>query len=107
PPRLAKRLRAIRAGNPSVTGLGAQHVHFVDVAAPLDPSAAATLDRLLVYGSPAPLAPAGRRVVVVPRLGTISPWSSKATDIARTCGLAAVRRIERGVVYTVAGAVDD
>ena len=40
-----------------------------------------------------------QRVLVVPRLGTISPWSTKATDIAQHCGLSAVLRIERGVVY--------
>ncbi len=41
---------------------------------------------------------AGAEVIVVPRFGTISPWSSKATDIAQVCGLEAVRRIERGIV---------
>ena len=40
-----------------------------------------------------------QRVLVVPRLGTISPWSTKATDIAQHCGLSGVQRIERGVVY--------
>ena len=50
---------------------------------------------------------AGRRLLVVPRLGTISPWSSKATDIAHICGLAEVRRIERGIWYTLAGDVAD
>ncbi|BBN59185.1 phosphoribosylformylglycinamidine synthase [Hydrogenovibrio marinus] len=44
--------------------------------------------------------------IIVPRLGTISPWSSKATDITRTCGIEAVQRIERGVVYFVEGASD-
>jgi phosphoribosylformylglycinamidine synthase len=38
-------------------------------------------------------------VLVVPRPGTISPWSSKATDIAHNCGLSAIRRLERGVAY--------
>ena len=42
----------------------------------------------------------GRELFVVPRLGTISPWSSKATDIARNCGLRDVRRIERGIAWT-------
>jgi phosphoribosylformylglycinamidine synthase len=43
----------------------------------------------------------------VPRIGTISPWSSKATDIAHICGLASVRRVERGVAYSIAGEVAD
>ena len=47
------------------------------------------------------------RLLVVPRIGTISPWSSKATDVAHNCGLGAVRRIERGIWYTVAGPVHD
>ena len=44
-----------------------------------------------------PDAPAGELLLVVPRFGTVSPWSSKATDIAHVCGLGAVTRIERGV----------
>jgi phosphoribosylformylglycinamidine synthase len=44
---------------------------------------------------------------VVPRIGTISPWSSKATDVAHNCGLGRVRRVERGIWYTVAGQVHD
>ena len=45
----------------------------------------------------------GSLLLVTPRLGTISPWSSKATDIARNCGFAAVKRIERGTAYHLAG----
>jgi hypothetical protein len=66
------------------------------------------LDRLLHYGPRVEEhALAGRRLLVVPRIGTISPWSSKATDVAHNCGLAKVRRIERGIWYTVAGDVSD
>src|SRR3984885_5114979 len=61
--------------------------------------------RYLGGGSPppAPAQPAAGSVqlLVVPRPGTISPWSSKATDIAQVCGLSAVRRIERGILYTL------
>lgn len=58
------------------------------------------LDRVLGL-QPGEAEPAGslQRVLVVPRLGTISPWSTKATDIARHCGLTGVQRIERGVLY--------
>src|SRR5690606_38190891 len=70
------------------------------------------LKRLLHYGPAAESAgaekPGGKsgdhEIIVVPRPGTISPWSSKATDIARNCGLDAIRRIERGIVYQVSGA---
>src|SRR3970282_1438891 len=58
--------------------------------------------RVLDYG--APLQGGHSRAtlfLVVPRLGTISPWSSKATDIARNCGLTGIRRIERGIAYHV------
>src|SRR5262245_13242071 len=112
PARLDKRLAAVRARNPGVSALDAVLVHFVDLAAPLAPTERQVLDRLLTYG-PRPrtaaatsAAGAGRAVgeatrllLVVPRIGTISPWSSKATDIAHICGLPAVRRIERGVAY--------
>src|SRR6185503_21332258 len=54
----------------------------------------------LDYGEPA-VDGRGKLYLVVPRLGTISPWSSKATDIAHNCGLAGVKRIERGTVYYV------
>ena len=52
----------------------------------------------------ASLRPSTTEIVVVPRFGTISPWSSKATDIAHVCGLDAVRRIERGIVWRIDGA---
>ena len=65
------------------------------------------LERLLTYG-PREGAPAANasaagatEIIVVPRFGTISPWSSKATDIAHVCGLDAVRRIERGIVWRI------
>jgi phosphoribosylformylglycinamidine synthase len=113
PARLAKRLRSLRARNPGVTDLGAALVHFIDLAEPLAPADRRTLERLLVYGPgegdarPEISAAGARRIVVVPRLGTISPWSSKATDIAHICGLRAVRRIERGIAYAVAGETRD
>jgi phosphoribosylformylglycinamidine synthase len=106
--RLEVRLARVRQQNPAVTGLGARFVHLVDVDGELDRDGAAVLDALLRYGPRSDLGPvAGRSLVVVPRLGTISPWASKATDIARICGLTRVRRIERGVHWTVAGTVAD
>jgi phosphoribosylformylglycinamidine synthase len=105
--RNEQKLRGLRGPNPGLTGLSARFVHLVD-AEPLSAERRAILERLLVYGSPgADLPDPARALVVVPRPGTISPWSSKATDIARICGLGEVRRIERGVRYRVAGAVVD
>ena len=102
--RIAKLLEATRQVAPKVTALRAHFVHVVDVDGVLDDADRAVLDALLTYG-PEPVPAEAPRVdaVVMPRPGTISPWSSKATDIARGCGLAAVRRIERGVVWTLEG----
>jgi phosphoribosylformylglycinamidine synthase len=78
--------------------------HFAEVSRDPDEREQRILDRLLHYGPPAAIAPAdARSVVVTPRLGTISPWSSKATDIVRQCGLDLVRRVERGTVFHVTG----
>ncbi|MEO8214758.1 MAG: phosphoribosylformylglycinamidine synthase, partial [Myxococcales bacterium] len=110
PARLEKRLAILRKGNSRIRSLAATFVHLVDLASDLTDSARAVLDRLLQYGPRQEmrgLADRTRRLLVVPRLGTISPWSSKATDIARTCGLNAVRRIERGIWYQVAGDITD
>jgi phosphoribosylformylglycinamidine synthase len=102
PFRLEKLRQDLAAGGIPATGLSAEFFHVVDVARELTPGERGILDQLLTYG-PSRAAPRLNGVVqvVVPRPGTISPWSSKATDIAHTCGLAAVRRIERVVAYTV------
>jgi phosphoribosylformylglycinamidine synthase len=84
---------------------GTEFWHFVETAHALAAGERAVLEQLLVYGEPLrPATPPGELLLVVPRIGTISPWSSKATDIARQCGLAAVRRIERGIAYYIEGA---
>jgi phosphoribosylformylglycinamidine synthase len=111
--RAERKLRALRADNPEVTAVEARFVHLVATRGPLTADERARLDQLLDYGTVAQVvasaAPEGdtTTLLVVPRFGTISPWSSKATDIARICGLSAVVRIERGVRYQVAGQVDD
>ena len=111
PARLEKRLAAVRARNPGVTALAAAFAHFVDIDGALTDAERQVLERLLRYGPravpDASDAARARRVLVVPRLGTISPWSSKATDIARSCGLGRVRRVERGIWYAVTGVVAD
>ncbi|MCX6944662.1 MAG: phosphoribosylformylglycinamidine synthase, partial [Opitutales bacterium] len=104
PFRLQKLRQDLTTAGLPVESLSAEFVHVVDLAADLAPAARAVLDQLLTYG-PRRAAAAhahGLLQVVAPRPGTISPWSSKATDIAHICGLAPVRRIERVVAYTVA-----
>ena len=104
PARLAKILAKIQATNPTVREVGAEFVHFADLAEPLTETELHVLDRLLHYGPRAESRTlSGRRLLVVPRIGTISPWSSKATDVAHNCGLAKVKRIERGIWFTVTG----
>jgi phosphoribosylformylglycinamidine synthase len=87
---LARLVRAC----PRITSVSARHVHWVWSDAPLSRTAEDTLGALLTYGEPADPAAQGTLVVVMPRLGTVSPWASKATDIAHNCGLT-IHRVER------------
>ncbi len=105
--RLAKLLAAIRDRVDHVTRIDSRYVHFADLDRPLAGEERAVLESLLRYG-PADRgqAPEGRLLLVVPRFGTVSPWSSKATDIAHVCGLQAVRRLERGIAYHLVSARD-
>lgn len=98
--RLAKLLARIRQLQPAVTGLTTRFVHFVETRAPLSDAQDDVLRRLLQYGAKAAgTEPSGELLLVVPRVGTIPPWSSKATDIAHNCGLEVVTRIERGTAF--------
>ncbi|WIG96049.1 phosphoribosylformylglycinamidine synthase [Myxococcus sp. SDU36] len=103
--RLAKLLAQCRERVPSVSSVYAEFVHLIDAPVPLSEADLATLGRLLDYG---PRVATGTRtgglLLVLPRPGTISPWSSKATDIAHNCGLGErVRRMERGTAFFIAG----
>ncbi|WP_290647759.1 phosphoribosylformylglycinamidine synthase [Aquisalimonas sp.] len=100
PFRLDKLLAGLREQVPSVKQVRADVEYFVLLERPLDDGELTILRGLLLEGgAPAKREGRGELFLVVPRPGTISPWSSKATDIARNCGLCAVRRIERGVAY--------
>jgi phosphoribosylformylglycinamidine synthase len=99
--RLAKLVQELKKAQPSVRGVAAEFWHFVEADAVPDAGERALLERLLRYGTPPAGDPEGESFLVVPRLGTISPWASKATDIARNCGLGGVRRIERGILYFI------
>ena len=85
--------------------LTARYWHFLELDAELDAAATQQLARTLDYGIPTDSpAAADVQLLVTPRLGTISPWSSKATDILRNSGLTPLRRIERGVAYRLCDA---
>ena len=100
--RIAKLRPALEGIQPGLGAITARYIHFVDLERDLDAREHKLLERLLTYGpreASAPATPASAvEITVIPRFGTISPWASKATDIARVCGLDAVRRIERGIV---------
>ncbi|TMG97852.1 MAG: phosphoribosylformylglycinamidine synthase, partial [Betaproteobacteria bacterium] len=87
-------LPKLQAAAPQVTGVQARHVHWVWSNSALDASVHDKLAALLRYGDPYAGASDGALVVVMPRLGTVSPWASKATDIAHNCGLG-IHRVER------------
>ncbi len=100
----AFRLRALvdkaKAVAPQVETIDARHVHWAWSDEPLSNAMSDKLEALLRYGEPYGGGDDGELVVVMPRLGTVSPWASKASDIARNCG-AAVHRIERVTEYRV------
>jgi len=102
PFRSQKLLETIQAVIPDVQSIYAEFMHFIDVADDLSPAELNVLNKLLTYGpSTQSEAADGVLFLVVPRPGTISPWSSKATDIAHGCGLGKLNRIERGIAYYV------
>ncbi|EPQ7201462.1 MULTISPECIES: phosphoribosylformylglycinamidine synthase [Providencia] len=100
--RIARLLALFAEKQLSVTDIYAEYMHFAELSAPLSESEQGKLRSLLKYGpSLAEHEPFGKLILVTPRPGTISPWSSKATDIAHNCGLSQVERIERGIAYYV------
>ena len=100
--RLRKLTRALQRADDRVKGVVARYVYFVDLAEPLSDKNRKRLEGLLLSGEKRGKLPrGGRQLFVVPRHGTISPWSSKATDIAHACDLGAVRRVERGTCYAL------
>ena len=106
--RIARILARMQQRGAPVTGLSATSLYFVDAhldtGAELDADHHAVLARLLQADPSAAAEPgSGCELIVVPRIGTTSPWSSKATDIAHICGLASVARIERGTRFVLAG----
>ncbi len=108
--RTKRLLAAVQARFADARSLSARFVHLVQTRRALTQDEQRILQALLTYGAHeggdepgAALEQA--QIVVVPRPGTISPWSSKATDIAQVCGLDAVERIERAIAYQVQSGV--
>ncbi|OGT19587.1 MAG: phosphoribosylformylglycinamidine synthase [Gammaproteobacteria bacterium RBG_16_57_12] len=100
--RLDKLLNTVRQRVPVIDRITAEFLHFVDCERRMDDQEQELLGQVLSYGpSHEARNSGGKWLLVVPRFGTISPWSSKATDIAHNCGLKIIRRIERGIAYQV------
>ncbi|MGB2079514.1 MAG: phosphoribosylformylglycinamidine synthase, partial [Vibrio sp.] len=100
--RIGKLLTACQGLQLPVTGIYAEYLHFADLSEELTDTAHNVLAKLLTYGPKiAEHEPVGTLFLTTPRPGTISPWSSKATDIAHNCGLNQVERLERGIAYYV------
>ncbi|TAG26587.1 MAG: phosphoribosylformylglycinamidine synthase [Burkholderiales bacterium] len=94
-PKTALLLRSLQTIAPNISSISSQWMHWVQTSGDaLDAATQAKLAALLTYGEPCDTQTEGQLIVVMPRLGTVSPWASKATDIARNCGFA-LRRVER------------
>ena len=103
--RTAKLIQRLQQSDVDVTHLYSEYVHLVDAQQALTEEQLSVLDKLLTYGpKQAQEAATGECFFVTPRPGTISPWSSKATDIAHNCGLTAIARVERGCAFYVTAA---
>ena len=100
--RREKLLTKLRESDASIQSVCAEYVHFAEINKPLTSAETTTLQALLTYGpSEQEVDTGGQLILVAPRPGTISPWSSKATDIAHNCGLKTVVRLERGTAYYI------
>ncbi|MES2501317.1 MAG: phosphoribosylformylglycinamidine synthase, partial [Pseudomonadota bacterium] len=103
--RLDKLYASLKQSAPSITHIYAEFTHFAFSDAALSDAQQQTLKQILTYGPQAQLEePTGQLFLVVPRIGTISPWASRATDIANNCGLENVLRIERGIAFYISTA---
>jgi len=84
---------------PGLELIGTEYIHFIESDKDLSQSNKKTLHKLLNYSPEVNLEDSKYTITVAPRIGTISPWSSKASDICKLCGLSVISRIERGINY--------
>ena len=102
PFKLESLLRRLQSIDQNIDDLGARFIHLIDSKNDPDEEQDRILDSILEYGPDWPFGTdEGFKVFTLPRFGTTSPWSSKATDIAKVCGLTFIEKIERGVVFTL------
>jgi phosphoribosylformylglycinamidine synthase len=115
--RIEKLLGQLQSLDNRIQAVYSRFMHFAQLDGDLTQAQSQMLERLLDYGYTQPVEDVSNdesekqiyTLWVVPRLGTISPWSSKATEIAERCGLSAVKRLERGVRYVLvsSAAIDE
>jgi len=99
--KLTSEIQSVAVG---VNRVSANYVYFAELERPLTEAEIQALTQILSHGQTASAVESGAaNFLVAPRLGTLSPWSSKATDIAQRCGLSAVKRVERGIQYGLDG----
>ena len=107
-----KLLQMLKAAHPSINSLNSRFVHLLDCDADIVAIESQNLRSLLTYGEDyvrSTKANNQEMIIqrfVVPRKGTISPWSSKATDILQNCGLSNISRVERGILFYI-GVTED
>ncbi|MFM1787595.1 MAG: hypothetical protein RLZZ166_62, partial [Pseudomonadota bacterium] len=102
--RQARLLQSLQSHAPAISLLGARWAYLTEFSNADDPEASVQTRQLLtdlldLEGLEFPSAGKAMRIWVFPRRGTRSPWSSKASDILRSCGLATVSRVERGICF--------
>lgn len=100
--RVNKLLSALQSCVPAISSVASHYVHFAETSADLDKKESSQLNGLLSYGAELKNSPLNSiKIIVIPRPGTISPWSSKASDIAHNSGLDKIIRLERGSVFSL------
>ena len=100
--RLDKLSDSLALSAPNIASIDTDFYHFVWSAVALDSMQKSTLEQILTYGTHTkPHTVEGELFLVIPRIGTISPWASRATDIVQHCGLEQIVRVERGIAYYV------
>ncbi len=109
PFRRQRLLAELQQQMSSLRAVHARYLHFVDQSVALNADEQNVLEQLLRYGPQDEAWPAQASAtrIVTPRFGTISPWSTKATEIAQNCGLKAIQRIERGIEWWFEGVSDE
>lgn len=100
--RAARLLAALQRVSSNIEAVSGRFVHFVHASRELTEAEKTRLGSLLDYGDAAEDVRGDLTFMVVPRLGTISPWASKATDIVKNCGIEGVLRVERGTIFNLA-----